>query len=441
MKVRVLAVVVIALFLYLGWDNLISKSDETERIYEQALQEARNQADLGINEKAFENYKSALAQKESFELRCEIVEFLKNAGAYKSLEKEYKSLLEMYPKEAKTYEYLCSYAAETGEIWDLYDNALLMKNRGVSSELVEQLKYDHRYDYEIQNNGYIKIDPYMYGYAKVYSNDGRVGFLDAWENQVVSAIYNIAAPYSDIGYFAVQDSNGELIFIDMDGVKTYVDSQKRNMVFEDVQGFASGMMSVKQNGYYRYIDSDYNDINENKKFNFAGMFNENRAAVKTDAGWFIIDEKLEQVSPVFEEIKLTENNIAVISGRCVIKKDNTWYLADENGNIVVQQGYEDICPPLDLKGEGAIAVKKGGKWGFIDKNGNTIIDFKYDNARSFCGSFAAVAREELWTVIDNEGKELFEPKFLAILEMSVNGKFPVLTDKGWGMITFYSMRY
>ncbi|MCR5726499.1 MAG: WG repeat-containing protein, partial [Lachnospiraceae bacterium] len=82
---------------------------------------------------------------------------------------------------------------------------------------------------------------------------------------------------------------------------------------------------------------------------------------------------------------------------------------------------------------------KNGKWGFIDVNGNMVFEYQYDNARSFCRGFAAVEINGLWTLIDLDGKQIMEPRFKGMYEMSSSGTVPVLEDNGWNILSFYSM--
>lgn len=438
MKTRLLAVVCIALFAVLGWSTLKDKQKKENTAYNSALEKAREKAGIGVNEKAYESYREALKIRESLSLRTEILDFLFDINSFGTIEKEVNELKSKYPKEAASYEYACRYAEDTEDIGGLYSIAKEMKARKVSSEYVDSLCEKHKKDFYFSSTYFNRMDPFIYGYARAYSKDGSVGFIDSNGNIVVNALYSIGAPYGGINYFVVKNDDGDTLFLDMGGVKAQVDPQKRGMIFEDIQGFAEGQMAVCENGEYRFINSDYNDVGDGEKYLYASMYNCGRAVVKDASGWYLIDKDHKKVSPVYEEIKLTENGIAVVGDICICKKEDKWFIADKDGNIKYQKGYDDACCSLDNTGNGAIAVKIGDKWGYVLSDGTELIKPAYDNARSFCRNYAAVEIEGLWTIINQSGENIMEPQFRGAYEMTSTGTIPVQTQKGWQMLIFYS---
>ena len=94
---------------------------------------------------------------------------------------------------------------------------------------------------------------------------------------------------------------------------------------------------------------------------------------------------------------------------------------------------------------------KALKWGFIDAAGRTAIPFRYDEARNFAESKAAVRVGDRWGFIDRAGGWVIEPKFarvhdfhsglakVALVEngnvgyVDVSGKLviPAQYDRGW----------
>ena len=438
MKIRLLTVVCIALFCFLGWSTLKDKQVKENTAYNNAVEKAREKAKIGVNEKAYESYCEALKIRDSLELRSEIIEFLFDINSFGTLEKEVKELQSKYPKEALAYEYACRYAEYSEDIGELYSLAREMRARKISSEYVETLCEKHKHDFYFSSTYFNQMDPFVYGYARAYSKEGRVGFVDSKGNIVVNALYSTGAPYGGINYFVVITNDGDTQFLDMGGVKAQVDPQKRGMIFEDVQGFAEGQMAVCENGEYRYINSDYNDVGDGEKYMYAGMYNCGRAAVKDISGWYLIDKDHKKVSPVYEDIKLTENGVSVIGDMCICKKNDKWYIADKDGNIKNQKGYDDACVSLDNTGNGPIAVKIVDKWGYVSSDGTEVIKPIYDNARSFCRNYAAVEIDGLWTIINQTGENIMEPQFKGAYEMTNDGTIPVQTKKGWQMLSFYS---
>ncbi len=94
-------------------------------------------------------------------------------------------------------------------------------------------------------------------------------------------------------------------------------------------------------------------------------------------------------------------------------------IADLYGNILVPCEYDIFCSPPENEGEiapifddtGYVRAGTDGRFCFFTNEGEKICEAIYDVARSFCEGFAAVMRDEKWTFIDENGNELFPPKY------------------------------
>ena len=102
-----------------------------------------------------------------------------------------------------------------------------------------------------------------------------------------------------------------------------------------------------------------------------------------------------------------------------------------SGGKITGDFYEDALP---FSAENYAAVKKNGKWGFIDTAGREVIPFIFDDALSFGQHLAAVKHGEFWGYISIYGHVVIEPVFHEAKSFS-GGNAPVLTDRGWQIIT------
>lgn len=75
----------------------------------------------------------------------------------------------------------------------------------------------------------------------------------------------------------------------------------------------------------------------------------------------------------------------------------------ESVSVIFREGKASFC-------------NEDGKYGYIDKDGNVVIKASYDVADAFRDGYATVMKDEIWRVIDREGKEVYKLK---------EGSFPV----------------
>ncbi len=75
-------------------------------------------------------------------------------------------------------------------------------------------------------------------------------------------------------------------------------------------------------------------------------------------------------------------------------------VTDKNGQIIVEQKYDWIKPPID----GRALFELGGRYGYFDENWNVVIEAKYRSAKDFAEGLAVVA-DENWAIgyIDRDG--------------------------------------
>ncbi len=85
-----------------------------------------------------------------------------------------------------------------------------------------------------------------------------------------------------------------------------------------------------------------------------------------------------------------------------------WGFLDQNGKLVIDVQFDNICPYFS---EGLAAVESNKKWGFIDKSGNYAIPPKFEAACNFSEGLAFVKNGAKFGVIDKTGNYVIEPKF------------------------------
>lgn len=466
MKKRVLIVLLVVILLVLGIKTITDKKNDNDEAYNNAMKAAEEDIKNGLYGDAYVNFLKALQCRESKELRCKMIESLAYVEEFKAVENEMDAFLEKYPQDPEPYEYLCLYSAHINDISEIYKYADTMKKRGIKSDIVDELCEKHKYDYNEKTSKFVEVDPFYYGHSRVKSKSGLYGYINTGGDVVIEPQYDLAVADTGVGYLLVSKNQYEknvsfelidrvekanvftdtassevkfgTFFVDYNGAKKIVDKQRRGMIFDDIQGYGSGMMAVCENGMYRYVDSNFDTVDDEKKYLFAGVFHQGVAPVMTSSGWMIIDEKQNRAgNDYFEKIRLNEANIAVNDGVFFGLNSNGWGLYSSDGTQITQDSYEDCCCANGSKEP--IAVKKAGKWGFINASGETVLDFQYDGARSFSNGVAAVEVDGLWGMITPENKMIVEPQYLMAYDLTSNGVIPVETKAGWTLLEFYSM--
>lgn len=75
-----------------------------------------------------------------------------------------------------------------------------------------------------------------------------------------------------------------------------------------------------------------------------------------------------------------------------------------------------------------------GKFGFMNKQGVEVIAPRFENARMFRNSYAAVQTQDGWTFINKQGKRITAEAYNWVGDFSIAGIAPVQINGKWGFI-------
>lgn len=94
----------------------------------------------------------------------------------------------------------------------------------------------------------------------------------------------------------------------------------------------------------------------------------------------------------------------------ILKKDNKWgYLSYPSQEVLIPFDYSDIEVMNNANGE--IKAAKNGKWGLINLDNEILIDFEYEDLDEEKEGMRAFKKDGLWGYMDENGKEVIEPRF------------------------------
>ena len=200
-------------------------------------------------------------------------------------------------------------------------------------------------------------------YGSISYADGRYGFVDHSDNEIVGFEYD-----------AINIADRFLVLTRDEKVGIF-DSRSSEMILEPI-----------------FDDVGYRSWLEHELF----------MAVDSD-GTYLFDLHGELVTEiVFDDARPSRE------GLVAVKKGDEWGFIDMSGQIVIEPSYDEVDKPA----EGLVAVRRGRQWGFINATGEVIIEPQYDEVKNFTSTaMCEVKRDGRWGVIDTEGNWILKPNF------------------------------
>ena len=211
--------------------------------------------------------------------------------------------------------------------------------------------------------------------------------------------------------------------------------------YDDVWDFSEGLVAVKLNGKWGFIDKSGNEVVP-LKYDWAGSFSEGLANVKLYGKFGFIDKSGKVVVPFeYDDAGAFSEGLARV---CLFKRihidnigmDYLWGFIDKSGDTVIPHLYYRVSdfheglanignaiitisePLIDksnkwvqwpfreyygdwyfTEGFARVCSHSNHKWGFIDKSKKSVVPPKYDEARHFSEGLAAVSLNGKWGFI------------------------------------------
>lgn len=415
--------VVMAIMLYVSWDNVLGYNESISDEYSQHIETAEKYMEKEIYIDAVKEYEAALElQPENYEIAMKIVDLYDDLGESQSFVTACENAIAADKSQAEPYIRLADYYIRISS----YQKACTLLNSaeafvGENSEITELLLEVKR-RYTTTSIRYDSVGDFHYesgqknGYA-IVSLEGKYGLIDS------ALKLTVKCEYDDIGLLSQKllpvKKNGEYFYLDQDGHRKLVPDEPADYLgtFED------GYAPASFNGKYGYIDNKLKQYSF--EYSYAGCFSNGIAAVEKDGKWAVINTSFENVTDFeFSEILLDEYGFCSQYGVFFAQRDGKYYLYDTQGNCL-SDGFEDAH--LFASDEPA-AVKKNGKWGFVSATGEMVMEPAYDDAKSFSQGYAPFLQNGLWGCIDEKGHVLIEPIFDDFEPFAENG-YAIVTEE------------
>ncbi len=160
--------------------------------------------------------------------------------------------------------------------------------------------------------------------------------------------------------------------------------------YDDIQVLQSvkNVFCTTKDGKKGLVDIAGKQIVENEYAEIEGLTNqyENGFIVKTENGKYgiIAYDTNVIIEPKYEEIQHVYGN-----NKYVVKENNTWKVIDEEGNSIINGGFDKV---VEIE-PNAITIQKGEKYGIITEEGQEIVPTEYEELK-FAFSTEYIAKKD-----------------------------------------------
>lgn len=425
-----LLLVILLVFTVIAWGGLFKNKATDEKNYKNYIEMADRSMEKGIYIDAVDNYTLALnLDSKNYDLAMKLVTAYDSLGDTQGLMSACDKAISIDSKNIQPYEIKINYyisKAQYAKAIKVLNSAEHVSDKDKLSELSVLLhtKFSEKYlGYSQISDWHVQTD---LDYVAISEND-KWGMSKNDGTKKIKVQYDYMGAYSSDEAVIPCCLNGEYYYIDKDGNKKLVGDKE----YQFLGSFGSGYAPAQLNNFYGYINRNFDEFDF--KYEYAGAFSNDVAAVKKDGKWALINNKFKNITEFeYDNIKVNDYGYCFEFGYAVAQKNDKYYLLDKNGKTVFKGDFDDMKLPASE--DGAVAVKTGDKWGYINNDGSVLIEAAYDDAYSFSLGFAPVKMNDRWAYIDTNNTAITEFKFFEARPFSSTGAAIVKSVANWNII-------
>ena len=210
-------------------------------------------------------------------------------------------------------------------------------------------------------------------------------------------------------------SGGKLGFTDLNGEEKLPPTYEKS---EDILSyrFHNGMMKVKKNGMFGFIDKNLKEVVE-FKYDDARPFQNGFAAVKKDGAWgFVSKDGKQKVPCVYRRVSDFTNGLAAVLG--------------ENGLLSIPLMFDNKDNPT-FNEDGVCTTWKNGEKIHIDKTGNVVEDYEEPSLESDASHSTSTSLKTEWLKLTRKiSYDIADAPYEEIYTRS-NGNQIISKNDGW----------
>lgn len=301
--------------------------------------------------------------------------------------------------------FLCTYDIndETGEY---KTKALNSKNEEIFTQYSQIEALDN---YDESNNIW-----YEKNVLKV-QKDGKYGLIDFNGKEILNMEYDNISTLKGVENSILIEKDNKVGLINSDG-KNIIDANYKEIKNID-KDYKKGYIVVDENNKYGVIDYNQKQVLENKYDEIEAVYGEKLFVIKEGKNEKLINDEgnvvLEDGFDKIEQILQHSSKKGVI-----FVKDSKYGVMNVDAEVIVPAEYENIKEAKD----NIFIAKKDGKYGIVDTDKNEKVEFKYTNITYNNVADIYLAEDENYNtnILDNQ----FNTKLTGILS-------EIDTDKGY----------
>ena len=272
------------------------------------------------------------------------------------------------------------------------------------SEKLMEYYEENRYAYSVNVTEYEDILPTRDNTFMPACGENGWCYVDENGRAQLEGPFEAASRFNGDG-FAVVKKGGKYYTILQNGDKYGVDE----IGVADVYEMSGNHILAKNDEKYSYYNYDFECIASGHQYeeitaNACGV-----AAVKKGGMWGIITDSGETIVDfTLQDVAVNSLGEVFAENRAMVKMDETWYLINTKGEKICETGFMAAKAP---ESSGYIAVGNGEKWGFMDDTGNLVIAYQYEDALSFSEGLGAVKIGNKWNYISERNQRVIDQEF------------------------------
>ena len=301
--------------------------------------------------------------------------------------------------------FLCTYDIndETGEY---KTKALNSKNEEIYTQYSQIEALDN---YDESNNIW-----YEKNLLKV-QKDGKYGLIDFNGKEILNIEYDNISTLKGVENSILIEKDNKVGLINSDG-KNIIDANYKEIKNID-KDYKKGYIVIDENNKYGVIDYNQKQVLENKYDGIEAIYGEKLFVIKEGKNEKLINDEgnvvLEDGFDKIEQILQYSSKKGVI-----FVKDSKYGVMNVDAEVIVPAEYENIKEAKD----NIFIAKKDGKYGIVDTDKNEKVEFKYTNITYNNVADIYLAEDENYNtnILDNQ----FNTKLTGILS-------EIDTDKGY----------
>ena len=430
--------VVMVILLALSWISTAKDFTHSLKEYNDCIVSAETSIEDGLYDQAVEFYKESMKYKTDKSIYYKIKDVHEKHYNEEHTElvrnnyiKDMDEAANKYPKEATFWCSIANLYIEAQNYSSAYKSVKKGKKLGANSEELDALYNTLTYMTKVESKVYYGFSTALNGYISLFNGEYWKAIDEKGKQISEENVYSYIGTLNDNGT-GMYVNDKETRLIDKKGIARARFSFKATET--GCYDEKSGLIPVKINDKWQYV-KDSGELDSNK-YEFAGSFFSDKAAVYDGKKWFIINQNFETVSDKeFEDIKLDLYGNCV-QGEIIIAKENgKYHLYDTN----ISQKNDFECDDIDICiNNSPIAFKNNDKWGFIKPDGKIVIEPTYKSAKSFSENYAAISNGDgKWGYINDDNELVIKYEYKdAFYFSSGNKSFVSVTEDSYQVLRF-----